>query len=69
MATAYSTLVNGGVYITPRIIDQIEFNDGRVIEYQTEKRHRVVKQETSDIMVSMLVDSLANGVANNGYVP
>jgi len=69
MATAYSTLVNGGIYITPRIVDEIELWDGRIIEYQTEKKHRVIKKSTSDIMISILVDSLANWVAQNGYIP
>lgn len=69
MASAYSTLVNGGVFITPQIIDSLELNDGRVIEYASEKTHRVIKESTSDIMVDMLVDSLTNGVAWNGYVP
>ncbi len=69
MATAYSTLVNGGIYITPKIIDKLQLNDGRVIEYKSEKTHRVIKQETSDIMIDMLVDSITNGSAKNGYVP
>jgi hypothetical protein len=34
-----------------------------VIEYASEKTHRVIKESTSDIMVDMLVDSLTNGVA------
>jgi len=69
MASAYSTLVNGWIYITPKIIDKIRLNDGRTIEYKSEKTHRVIKQETSDIIVDMLVDSLTNGAAKNGYVP
>lgn len=69
MATAYSTLVNGGIYIKPKIIEKVELSDGRVIEYKTEKSHRVLKKETSDIMIDMLVDSLTNGAAKNGYVP
>ena len=69
MASAYSTLVNGWVYITPKVVDSIKLNDGRVIEYKSEKTHRVIKKETSDIIKDMLVDSLTNWVAQNGYVP
>ena len=54
MAAAYSAFANGGVYVKPRIIDHILLPDGRVISYKTEIDHRVISQQSSEIITSML---------------
>ncbi|PID86291.1 hypothetical protein CSB08_01365 [Candidatus Gracilibacteria bacterium] len=69
MASAYSVLANGGIYVKPQIVDKIVYKDGRTIKYKQEKVRRVIRKETSDLITSMLVDSLTSGVAKNGYVP
>ncbi len=58
MATAYSVIANGGMYIKPRIIDSVEFSDGKVIEYKPEVTHRVIKESTADIVSQMLVSGV-----------
>ncbi|MCH2188428.1 penicillin-binding protein 2 [Candidatus Gracilibacteria bacterium] len=68
MATAYGALANGGVYIKPRVIDALEFPDGRRVEYKPEKERRVIKESTSQTMTSMLVAGINSGVARNGGV-
>ncbi|QFR39381.1 penicillin-binding protein 2 [Candidatus Gracilibacteria bacterium 28_42_T64] len=68
MASSYSTLVNGGIYIKPRIIDYIEFSNNKVIKYKKELERRVIKESTSKIIVSMLVSSAKDGAAKNGNV-
>ncbi len=69
MASAYSVLANGGIYVKPQIVDKIVYKDWRTIKYKQEKVRRVIRKETSDLITSMLVDSLTSWVAKNWYVP
>ncbi len=68
MATAYSVLVNGWIYIKPHIIDTIKFSNGKILKYKTEEEYRVIKPETSRIITKMLVDSINNWVAKHWNV-
>ncbi len=68
MAASYSTIANGWVHIRPRVIDSLEFPDGRMIEYKPEKERRVIKEATSQTLNSMLVSSIDDGAARNGGV-
>lgn len=68
MATAYSVLANGWVYLKPNVIKQIEFPDGRIIESKPEQLRRVLKEKTSRIVTSMLVDWVETGAAKNWKV-
>ena len=68
MATAYSTIANGGVHIRPRVIDSLEFPDGREIVYKPEKERRVIKEATAQTLTSMLVSSINDGVAKRWWV-
>lgn len=68
MASVYSVLANGWVYYTPQIVKSIEFADGKVVNYESQATHRVVKESTSKIMTDVLVDSVNHWVAKNGWV-
>lgn len=68
MATAYSVIANGWVYVKPRVIESINFSDGKVIEYETEVLRRVIKESTADEVARALVDGIEAGVAGNGAV-
>ena len=65
MAAAYSVLANGGVYIKPRIIEEIRFPEWKTIIYKKEVERRVIKETTSELITKMLVDSAKNWVASN----
>ncbi|NDK09039.1 hypothetical protein EOM39_07425, partial [Candidatus Gracilibacteria bacterium] len=68
LATAYSVLANGGIYIKPNIIKSIKTPSGKVITFKPEKVRRVIKESSAKIITSMLVDSVDNGFAKNGKV-
>lgn len=68
MAAAYSVLANGWVYKTPKIIEKVEFADGKVIEYKSESERRVLKESTSKVMTKILVHWVKAWAAKNGYV-
>lgn len=68
MAASYSVLANWGVYYTPRVIDSIEFSNGKTITYKTEIQRRVLKESTSKMMVKLLVNWIANWAAKKAYI-
>ncbi|MDD3302121.1 MAG: penicillin-binding protein 2 [Candidatus Gracilibacteria bacterium] len=68
MASAYSVLANGGVYVKPNIIKSIKMPSGKSVSFKPEITHRVIKESTAKIITSMLVDSVDNGFASNGKV-
>jgi len=68
MASAYSVLANGGVYIRPRIIEEIRFPEWKNIKYKKEEERRVIKKSTSDTITKLLVSSAQDWVAKNWNV-
>ena len=68
MATAYSVLANGWIYVKPHIIDTIEYWDQKILKYKTEQEYRVIKPETSKIITRMLVNSINKWVAQTWNV-
>jgi len=68
MATAYSVIANGWIYVKPRIIDSIQFSDGKEIRYGEEFLRRVIKPSTSQEVSRMLVSGVESWVAGNGKV-
>lgn len=68
MATAYSVIANGGVYVKPMLVKKVTFSNGKEIEYKPEITHRVIKDSTSKTVTAMLVDSVTRWVAKSGWV-
>jgi cell division protein FtsI/penicillin-binding protein 2 len=68
MVTAYAALANGGVMMKPYIVDEISKEDGTVIKTEPKILHRVIDQETSETITSMLVSAVENGVAKGALV-
>ncbi len=68
MAAAYSVIANGGLYYTPRVVDSIEFSDGKTITYKTEIQRRVLKESTSKLMTKLLVHGITDWAANKAYI-
>ena len=69
MATAYSILANGGIYMQPYIVEQIGYPSGKNINTVPTPVRRVIKPETSETITAMLVDSVKYGFAKWGGVP
>lgn len=68
MATAYSALANGGIYMEPYIVDSITLGDGTVIKNTPKPLRRVIKEETSKQITAMLVEGATIGFAKKGSV-
>lgn len=69
MCTAVSTIANGGTYIKPRIVKQIvDSQTGEVIDVETVKKDRVVSEETSKKILSMMESVVSEGTGKNAQV-
>ncbi len=69
MATAYSVLANGGVYMQPYIVDHEVRADGTVTKTQPQPVRRVISEETSKKIIAMLTEGVRVGFAKKGGVP
>lgn len=63
MATAYSILANGGIYMQPYIVERVGYPSGKNIDTVPTPVRRVIKPETSETITAMLVDSVKYGFA------
>lgn len=56
MVTALSTLANGGYYVKPRLVKEIDKMDGTVEIIPTEKSGQLFSKQTTDEVTKMLVN-------------
>ena len=69
MATAVSTIANGGTYIKPRLVKQIVNSKiGEVTNVEPEKKERVISEETSKKVLSMMESVVKEGTGKNAQV-
>jgi len=71
MATAMSTVANGGILMKPIIISEIDDADGRpVVSYSPVQVRRVISADTSKKIISALKDVVSkDGTAKDAAVP
>ncbi|MBP3414206.1 MAG: PASTA domain-containing protein [Clostridia bacterium] len=69
MATAIAAVSNGGYLVKPHVVGQILDEDGNIVETNgTTVKRQVISGETSDIINSMLEQTVSGGTAKNGYI-
>ncbi|MCH8518300.1 penicillin-binding protein 2 [Candidatus Gracilibacteria bacterium] len=68
MATAYSAIANGGLFIPPYIVDRAVYPDGREISYQTRPERRILKESSADATREMLIRGIEIGAAHYAKV-
>lgn len=69
MAVTVSSIVNGGVRVTPHVAKAVLDEDGKVLEeleYETESG--IVSEKTSETMRMLLESVVAEGSGKNGYL-
>ncbi len=70
MATAFSTLINGGNLVKPYLVSQIVDDDGSVImEQSTEVVRKVISQKTSDYIRTALKATVDHGTGKKIAIP
>ncbi|MBR3674273.1 MAG: PASTA domain-containing protein [Clostridia bacterium] len=69
MATAVSTIANGGTYIKPRIVKQvINSESGGIKNIEPVKKENVISEETSKKVLSMMESVVSEGTGKNAQV-
>lgn len=68
MVAAWAALANGGKLVQPYIVDSV-IRDGEVIQTQPEIIHRVISEEASSIITSMLVSTVRRGHGRPADIP
>lgn len=68
MATAYNILANWWVYVKPKIVEKIVYPNWTEINYKTEEKRRVIKEETSRIITKMLHHWVEHWLAKRWWV-
>lgn len=69
MASAFSSLINGGNYYRPHIVKRIESASGEIIKrYDAELISQTVTQTTSELLKTYLKDTVDEGLAKNAKV-
>ncbi|MFA5776335.1 MAG: penicillin-binding protein 2 [Patescibacteria group bacterium] len=58
---AFNTIANGGVLYKPQIASKIIDNHGKFIKVEPKEVGRVIKKETADTMVDMLIKAVDGG--------
>ena len=60
-AAAYAAIANGGTYIEPMLYTRVLDRNGNVVLEKTPETHTVIKQTTSYLLTSMLLDAVNSG--------
>lgn len=69
LATAVSTIANGGTYIQPRVVKAtIDSLTGERTEIEPVKKDTVISKETSEQVLSMMGSVVADGTGRNAQV-
>lgn len=69
MATAISAIANGGTYIKPHIVKQIvNSKTGEIKNIEPQAEGRVISQETSTKILSMMESVVADGTGRNAQI-
>ncbi len=64
LITAISAVGNGGLLMQPYIVDSMDEANGKNIEFEPHVVQRVLKEETSDQVTSMMIAVVENGAPN-----
>ncbi len=69
MATALTSIANGGIRVDPHYIDRIEDRAGNVIFQHRSQSHRVLSPETADTITAMMIDVVEHGTGVSARIP
>ncbi len=73
LAAGIATFANGGMYVPPRIVEQIVDGDGKVVRARTSEPRRAVSEKTAAAMLPMLASVFdrgkEGGTGKDIYVP
>jgi cell division protein FtsI (penicillin-binding protein 3) len=68
MATVYSTIANGGIYVQPRLVRATVAADGSATPVAAGGRHRVLRPDTAHTLTEMLAYAVRDGTGYNAQI-
>jgi len=69
LANAYSSVINGGILMQPHIVSEVQHDNDRITKTAPTQVRRVISEDTSSKMITMLTNSTESGVAKLAQVP
>ena len=69
LAAGYAAFANGGMLVTPHVIEGWTDPDGTQHEAQQPPGERIMRQETADTMIELLVNAIDEGIAKGAKIP
>jgi cell division protein FtsI (penicillin-binding protein 3) len=69
LAAGYASFANGGMLVTPHLIEGWTDPDGTYHEAQQPPGERILRQATADTMVELLTNAIDNGIAKGASIP
>jgi cell division protein FtsI/penicillin-binding protein 2 len=69
LAAGYAAFANGGTLVTPHVIAGWTDPDGRQHEAQQPPGERIMRPETADTMIELLVNAIDDGIAKGAQIP
>ncbi|HEX2274416.1 MAG TPA: penicillin-binding protein 2, partial [Acidimicrobiales bacterium] len=69
MLSAYNTIANGGVYVSPSLVTRVVGADGEVRPVRRPEPRRVVSEETARAVTAMLEQVVTDGTGTAAAVP
>ncbi|MEW5821473.1 MAG: PBP1A family penicillin-binding protein [Cyanobacteriota bacterium] len=69
LATAFTTIARGGVYIEPIVVRRIEDSQGKVLEINEPHPVKVIDSNSISILTSILIDVVNKGTGRSAILP
>lgn len=68
LVSAYTAIANGGVYVYPRVADQIMLPGGEIKQVEKRTGSRIIKEETAKQVTDMMVSVVESGFGKKAGV-
>jgi cell division protein FtsI/penicillin-binding protein 2 len=69
LAAGYAAFANGGLLVTPHVVDTWTDPDGEEHTADQPPAERIMREETADTMIKLLTNAIDNGIATGAQVP
>ena len=69
LAAGYASFANGGLLVTPHVVDGWTDSDGTFHATDQPPAERIMREETAATMVKLLTNAIDNGIATGAQVP
>ena len=69
LVAGYAAFANGGTLVTPHVIDGWTDPDGTYHDAERPPGERIMRSETADTMVDLLVNAIDEGIAKGAQIP